>query len=145
MYMYALVMDRRNNDMWSIQKINTCIAFIFHAGKHRLDIFNKAKKTLFCREWIYIFGHNGKFKHQRLVQRVQLETGGEVTVENVNGMTVERDVRLNGGNKHHYTTSTYYPDRETLMDLQKSWSTTPTPQEEINVDAFYMYLSAEEA
>lgn len=62
----------------------------------------------------------GSLNTKGVVQRVQLETGGEVTVDNVNGMTVERDVRLNGGNKHHYTTSTYYPDRETLMDLQKS-------------------------
>lgn len=48
----------------------------------------------------------GSLNIKGVVQSVQLETGGEVTVDNVNGMTVERDVRLNGDNKHHCTTST---------------------------------------
>lgn len=56
-------------------------------------------------------------------------------------MTIARDVRRTGGNKHyHYTTSTYYPDRADLTDLEES--TTLTPPEEINFDVFY--LSAEE-
>lgn len=117
MYTYALVMDRRNKDMWSIQKINTCIAFIFHAGKHRLDIFNIFKLVkIFAAENEYSFlDIMGSLNIKGVVQSVQLETGGEVTVDNVNGMTVERDVRLNGDNKHHCTTST-------ITLIVKRWS-----------------------
>lgn len=142
--MYAMVMDKRNTDMWAIQKINTCIAFIFHAHKDLLDIFNKTSITLYAENKYTLLVKMVNLNTEGIVRSVQLGIGGEVTVDNVNGMTVERDVKLNGGNKHHYTASIYFSDRANLMDLQKSFSTTLTPPEEINPDVFYMYLSSEE-
>lgn len=46
-----------------------------------------------------------------------MEIGGEVIVDNVNGMIVERDVRFNGGNKYYYIIFIYYFDCEILMDF----------------------------
>lgn len=139
--MYAMAMNRRNEDLCAMQKINTCIALRFHAGNDLLDIFNKTSITLSADSKYTFLDKMGDLNTEGIVRSVQMGIGGKVTVDNIDGMTIARDVRLTGGNKHyHYTASTYYPDRADLTDLEES--TTLTPPEEINFDVFY--LSAEE-
>lgn len=112
-----------------MQNINTCIALRFHAGNNLLDIFNKTSITLSADNKYTFLDKMGDLNTEGIVRSVQMGIGGKVTVNNVDGMTITRDVRLTGGNKHyHYTASTYYPDRADLRDLEES--TTLTPPEE---------------
>ncbi|XP_062617165.1 uncharacterized protein LOC134278881 isoform X1 [Saccostrea cucullata] len=139
--MYAMAMNKRNKDLCAMQKINTCIALRFHAGNDLLDIFNKTGITLSADSKYTFLDKMGDLNTEGIVRSIQLGIGGKVTVDNIDGMTIARDVRLTGGNKHyHYTASTYYPDRVDLRDLEQC--ITSSVPEEINFDVFY--LSAEE-
>lgn len=88
--------------MSSNQRINTCIAFIFifHAGKDLFDIFNKASITHSAESKYAFLDKIGNLNTEDILRSVQLWKGGEVTVNDVNGMIIEIDVRLNEGNKH---------------------------------------------
>uniref|UniRef100_K1QJ21 Uncharacterized protein n=1 Tax=Magallana gigas TaxID=29159 RepID=K1QJ21_MAGGI len=136
-----MAVNRRNKDLCAMQKINTCIALRFHAGKDLLDIFNKTSLTLSADSKYTFLDKMGDLNTEGIVRSVQMGIGGKVIVDNVDGMIIARDVRLTGDNKHyHYTASIYYPDHADLTDLEES--TALTPPEEINFDVFY--FSAEE-
>lgn len=139
--MYAMAMNRRNKDLCAMQKVNTCIALRFHAGNDLLDIFNKNSITLSSDTKYTFLDKMGNFNTEGIVHSIQRGLGGKVTADNIDGMTIARDVRLTGGNKHyHYTASTYYPDRVDMLDIEDS--TTRRVPEDISLDTFY--LSEEE-
>lgn len=126
--------------MCDMQKINTCIALRFHAGNDFIDVFNKTSINLSADSKYTFLDKMGYLNTEGIVRSVQLGIGGKVTVDNVDEMTIARDVKLTGGNKHHYTASTYYLDRANLTDLEEC--TILSPSEESNFNVFY--LSAEE-
>jgi hypothetical protein len=139
--MYAMAMHRRNKDLCAMQKINTCIALRFHAGNDLLDILNRNSITLSADSKYAFLDKMGNFNTEGIVRSIQHGRGGKVTADNIDGMTIARDVRLTGGNKHyHYTATTYYPDRADLLDIEES--ATHRVPEVIPLDRFY--LSKEE-
>lgn len=133
--MYGMAMNRRNKDLCAVQKINTCVALRFHAGNDLLDIFNKSNMTLAASSKYGFLEEMGHFNNEGVIKSIREGKPGKLTVDNIDGMTLARDVRLTGGNKHyHYTASTYYPDRVDLSNLEHS----KVVPEEIHSNTFFL-------
>lgn len=75
-----------------MQKINTCIALRFHAGNDLLDIFNKTSITLSADSKYTFLDKMGDLNTEGIVRSVQMGIGGKVTVDNIDGMTIARDL-----------------------------------------------------
>lgn len=117
--MYGMAMNKRNKDLCALQKINTCVALRFHAGNDLLDIFNKSNITLAAGSKYGFLDEMKLLNTDGIIRSIKERKPGKITADNIDGMTIARDVRLTGGNKHyHYTASTYYPDRVDVSSLE---------------------------
>lgn len=86
-----------------------------------------------------------------LITSIKKGKPGKLTVDNIDGMMIARDIRLHKGNRHyHYAASTYIPDRINVKQMRSLPPPIPdnmvhtkfflSNEEEIKLKEMYSYM-----
>jgi hypothetical protein len=106
--MFAMAMHCRLPALSYLQRINTCVAVRYHANNALLDFFNKSSITYASSTKPAMLDMLGKFSMNGIVKSIQRGSLGKLTVDNIDGLTIARQIRCGKGNvSYHYTASTY--------------------------------------
>lgn len=133
---YGMAMHSRNNQLCAVQKMNTASAVRLHCNNDLLDIFNKIGVTLSASSKLQFLDQLGQFNMDGVLKSIRKGVPGKLTMDNIDGMLMARQVRLGSGNKHyHYTASTYYPDRVDAGHLSMK---APSNTENLPHDVFFV-------
>ena len=136
---YGMLLYNRNKDVNAIQKMNTAAAVRLHAKNDLLEIQHRCGLSLAQSYKLDFLDTLGKFNTDGIVESLRLKKTGKVTIDNIDGMTTKKEIRLDDGNQYyHHTASTYYPDRCLPEELSHLSTAEPEIPRLVNCAVFFL-------
>ena len=141
---YSMILYNRCRNVNALQKMNTAAAIRLHANNDLIEILHRCGIAMSESYKLCFLDNLGKFNTDGLMRSIQQGRPGKLTVDNIDGRTVAKEIRQGRGNiDYHYAASTYYPDRCLKEEIAHLSTLRPAIPEVINSRTFFLNAQEE--